>query len=104
MATATGEAGAGVSFDKPELNANPCEFRIVLPIPTLNLVLPAIPFPPFPLPIFNLSLSLTCSLDNPIDVSGGLAFGGGRTPCFDPSPDDEEDDPRDGTGTRAGGV
>lgn len=81
----------GVEFNAPSLNANPCEFQIKIPLPTFNLVLPAIPFPPSFLPVFNLSFTLSCSLDNPIDVSGELAFGGGRIPCFDPDPDDEED-------------
>jgi len=94
------DASAGIAFDKPELNANPCEFKIVIPFPKLNLVLPAIPFPPFPIPIFNLSLTLTCSLDNPIDVSGGITFGGGRISCFDPDPDDDEDDIEAGAGSR----
>lgn len=88
------------TFDKPELNANPCEFSIKIPFPSFTLNLPAIPFPPSFLLLFNLSLSLTCSLDNPIDVSGGIAFGGGRTPTFDPDPDnivDVESGGDDGT-------
>jgi hypothetical protein len=49
--------------------------------------LPAIPnFPP-PLPIPRLSLGLNCSTDNPIDITAGIAYGGGRLPTSDPNPD-----------------
>jgi len=52
-----------------------------------NLNLPAIPFPP-PLPFFSFSLSLNCDLNNPLSISGGLQWGGGRVASFDPDPDD----------------
>ena len=70
-------------FESPSLNANPCEFSLKLPIPKLNIKLPSIPLPKIPLPIFNFDFSLSCSLDNPIDVTAGLKFGGGRVTCFD---------------------
>lgn len=79
------------SFDKPELNASPCEFVLKLPFPTLTISLPAFVFPPFPLPIFNFSFALSCSLDNPIAVSADLPYGGGRKALFDPDPDDQPD-------------
>lgn len=82
---------AGVAFNEPTLNASPCNFQIQIPLPKLNIVLPPIPFPPFPLPVFSLNLAISCSLDNPIDVSAGLSFGGGRSPCYDTSFDDEPD-------------
>ena len=81
---------ANVAFESPALNASPCNFTVKIPFPQFTLALPAIPFPPLPFPIFNLSLSLSCSLDNPIDVSGGIAFGGGRVACFDVDPDEED--------------
>ena len=85
-------------FEKPSLNASVCEFSIKIPIPTFDFALPTIPLPSLPIPVFSLSLTLSCSLDAPIDVSGGLDFGGGRFPCFDEDPDDAESDA--GSGSR----
>lgn len=87
---ADAEASASASFDKPELNANPCEFKLKLPSFTFGLVLPPIKFPPFDIPIPRFKLSLSCDLSNPIDVSAGLEFGGGRASNNDPSPDDDD--------------
>jgi len=101
MATQGDVVEAG--FNKPELNAHPCEFKIVLPFPQFSLNLPPIPFPPFPFPLFNLNLALSCSLDEPIDMSSGQPYGGGRIPCFDPDPDDEEDED-DGGAREVGGL
>lgn len=42
--------------------------------------------PPFP-PTFFLSLGLNCDLSNPLNVSGGLSYGGGRVGTHDPDPD-----------------
>lgn len=80
----------GVAFNEPTLDASPCAFKVVLPLPKFSLNFPAIPFPPPFLPKFNLHLAITCSLDKPVDVSGGVSFGGGRIPCFEESPDDQE--------------
>jgi hypothetical protein len=80
------------TFDKPELTASPCEFVLKFPFPTLTIVLPTFVFPPFPLPIFSFSFAISCSLDNPIDVTAGLEWGGSRKALFDPDPDDQPDD------------
>lgn len=82
-------AGASASFDEPELNAEPCEFKFKLPSFTFGFTLPPIKFPPFEIPIPRLRLALSCDLSKPIDVSAGLEFGGGRVAEFDPSPDDD---------------
>lgn len=81
---------ANVEFEAPSLNADPCNFQFSFPRFGFGFVLPSISFA-IPFPTIKLSLELSCSLDNPIDVSGGLSFGGGRIPCFDPDPDDAED-------------
>lgn len=52
----------------------------------LNLDLP-FAFPPT-IPIPKISLGLTCDLTNPIDVTAGIAYGGGRKATFDPDPDE----------------
>ncbi len=84
-------ADADVSFSKPTLNANPCNFSFTLPSFTVTLVLPTIPFPPpLPFPIPSFEFKLSCSLDQPISVSAGLTWGGGKIPCFEPSPDEEQ--------------
>lgn len=53
----------------------------------LNLKLPG--FPP-PLPKFSLALGLNCDVNNPINLSGGVAFGGGRKAMFDTAAPDTE--------------
>lgn len=91
--SATG-GSADAAFSAPELNASICNFSFKLPslsfgfsLPSLSLVLPKISLP-FIIPSF--SFSLNCDLSNPIDVSAGLEYGGGRVSCFEPSPDKEE--------------
>lgn len=83
-------ADASVSFTKPALNANPCNFSFRLPSFIPSLSLPSIPFPPLPFPVPSFEFKLSCSLDQPIDVSAGLSWGGGKIPCFEPSPDEEQ--------------
>ena len=51
---------------------------------------PALGFPP-PLPDFGISFGLNCSLDNPINVSASLPYGGGRIGTSDPDVDDSFD-------------
>lgn len=73
---------ADASFNAPSLNASLCEFRLKLPSFTFGFVLPPIPFPPtLPFPKFGFELS--CDPSNPIDISAGLEFGGGRIACFE---------------------
>lgn len=43
-------------------------------------------FPP-KLPTFSLSLGITCSEDNPLDITADVAWGGGRVGTADPDPD-----------------
>ncbi len=46
-----------------------------------------LPIPP-PIPIPKLAIGLSCNLSNPLEISAGLEWGGGRTATFDPDPDD----------------
>lgn len=79
-----------VDFNEPELNASPCSFELRLPKLSLSFKFP-IPFPPpFALPIPMLRFALSCDLSKPLDVTAGIAPGGGRTAQYDPDPDDED--------------
>jgi hypothetical protein len=84
------ELGVEAGFTKPELNASPCEFQFKLPSFSFGLIIPPFKFPPFDIPIPRFKLALSCDLSNPIDVSVGLDFGGGRVATFDPNPDDDD--------------
>lgn len=86
---ADAKVSADASFSKPELNASPCNFSFKLPSFSFGFTLPPIPFPP-PLPIPRFRLAISCDLHNPIDVSAGIDFGGGRVAQSDPSPDDDD--------------
>jgi len=78
------------SFSKPELNASPCDFKLKLPSFSIRINLPSIPFPPA-LPTLAFHFALSCDLANPISVSGGVAYGGGKVASFDSDPDMQED-------------
>ncbi len=63
-----------------------------------ELQIPTIPFPPalninfkFPpaLPKIKFGYALTCDPKDPIDITAGLGWGGGRLSCSDESPDQE---------------
>jgi hypothetical protein len=79
-----GEASASASadFSAPTLNAKECKLEIKLPSFSFGFVLPKIPFPPI-LPFPKFGFALSCKLPIPLDVSAGLAFGGGKVACFD---------------------
>lgn len=66
-----------------------CGFNLFFP-PTIyfkfGFNLPSFHFPP-PLPTFNFSLSLNCDINNPISVSAGITWGGGRKVNAAPDPD-----------------
>ena len=79
--------GASLEFGKigdASLTASICDF---------SFRLPSIPFPPafsFNIPLFGIpfpkikfSFGLTCDPANPIDITTGLAWGGGRQACFE---------------------
>lgn len=84
------EVDADASFTKPEINASPCNFEFKLPSFTFGFKLPSFKFPPFEIPIPRFRLAISCDLSNPVDVSAGLEFGGGRAAKSDPSPDDDD--------------
>lgn len=77
------------SFDKPDVNAANCQFQIKFPSFAFGVTIPSLPFPPIlPFPTFGFELS--CDPSKPINVSAGLAFGGGRVACFDTNPDQSD--------------
>ena len=74
-------------FTVEEATAQVCGVSLTIPIPQINLSIPAIPFPPpLPFPIPQFSFSISCNFDNPVDVSAGLEWGGGRTSNALPDP------------------
>lgn len=77
-------ANAGFSPGPPA--AELCGFKLPTFLFGIKFNLPPISFPP-PIPNFRLSLGLNCSLSNPINISAGVAYGGGRVPNSDPDPD-----------------
>ena len=83
--------GANVDFGGGAFKvASVCDVTIKLPkfpLPPV-FVLPPIPFPP-PLPIPKFSFGLSCNLKDPIDITAGLSFGGGRLPCGLANQDDQ---------------
>lgn len=75
----------GLSATTPA--ASLCGFKFPPPFTlTLAFKLPKIPFPTLPIPYVQLGLS--CDLNNPINISAGVADGGGRTANAPPNPDD----------------
>lgn len=85
--------GVDIDFGKPgdsALSASICGFNFTIPSfpfpPAFNF---AFNFPP-PLPIPKLGFALTCDPKNPIDITAGLEWGGGRISCQDANPDDVE--------------
>ena len=77
----------GVEFPKSP-DAQICGFSLALPRFSLGLnVDPGLLLPLPPLPTFHLSFALSCDPSHPVDLTGGVEFGGGRTPNNDPSPD-----------------
>lgn len=64
-----------------------CGFALPLPGYVFGLKLPSpIPFPP-PIPKLKLAIGLNCALNNPLDVSAGVDFGGGKVANADLDPD-----------------
>lgn len=80
----------GVESQGPPV-ATICGFGIGQPKLKFGLsILIHFSFPPsIPLPWF--SFTLQCDPSSPVDVSGGLPFGGGRPANGEPDPDDVED-------------
>lgn len=83
------DASANASFTKPDVQASGCTLSFKLPSFSFGFLLNLPPFPP-PIPIPHLRLALSCDLSNPIDVSAGIDFGGGRTSNAPKSPDDDD--------------
>lgn len=76
--------------------------NVVASICGFSLKIPKIPIPPFTvqlppitlllpkLPIPKFAFALTCDLNNPIDITADIPFGGGRLSCGDPPNDPDE--------------
>ncbi len=81
---------ASAGFDDTKPAASLCGFKIPLPYIKFALNLPGFKLPPFP-PKIRLSRGINCNLSNPLAVSAGVDFGGGRQGFRDPSPDDDQE-------------
>ena len=80
-------AELNASFDPGLPAASLCGFMLPFLSIFFSITLPGLPFPiPFP-PNISILIGLNCSLSNPIDISGGVSYGGGRIASFDPDPD-----------------
>jgi hypothetical protein len=64
-----------------------CGFKIPSFTFSLGFNLPSLSFPP-PFPRLTASLGLNCDLSNPVNVSAGISFGGGRKPTGNPDSED----------------
>lgn len=81
---------SGPSFEAGPPIGQLCGFKLPSFKFSLGFKVPSIKFPP-PLPTFKPSLGINCSTTNPINVSAGLAWGGGRVATSDPDVDRELD-------------
>lgn len=81
----------GAGFQPSPMAVELCGFALPFPYLGINIRIPNIPFPP-ELPSFLLAFGLNCDLDNPIDVTAGVGYGGGRVAGYDSSPDDNVTD------------
>lgn len=82
-------ANAGFDDSGPPA-AELCGFKLPFAFFGFAFELPPITFPPA-FPRFGVALGLNCSLDNPINVSASLPYGGGRIGTSDPDGDDAFD-------------
>lgn len=70
--------------------ALPCGINISIPIPNISFTLPSLALILPALPSIGFSLKLSCDLSNPIDITGGISFGGGRKSNAPPDPDNDD--------------
>lgn len=63
-----------------------CGFKIPFLLFGFSFKIPDFSFPPA-LPVFRLSIGINCLLSNPVNISAGVAYGGGRVSTSDPDPD-----------------
>lgn len=73
----------------------PCGISIALPTWVLGVSLPAgISFPPkFPPFSLNFRFKLSCDPTQPVTITDGVPWGGGRSSNNPPDPDDSESTP-----------
>jgi hypothetical protein len=63
-----------------------CGFKLPFLLFGFSFNVPEFDFPP-KLPVFRLSIGINCLLSNPVNISAGVAYGGGRVSTSDPDPD-----------------
>ena len=81
---------ANASFAPGPTSPDLCGFELPTFVFRISVNIPGIAFPPA-LPRFIPSLGISCAAINPIDVSSGVPYGGGRVATFDANPDDQFD-------------
>ena len=65
-----------------------CGFALPTFLFAFGVKLPKLPFPiPPKLPTFSLSLGIDCMMHNPVNISKGVKWGGGRKSTSEPDPD-----------------
>ncbi len=74
--------------------AGPCGISLKIPTFSLKILLPRLllNLPAFPPPL-PFSLSLSCDPTKPINITKGVAYGGGRKSNAPADPDDNEETP-----------
>jgi hypothetical protein len=85
LPTQTVGGAVGGTVSTPEF-PDFCGFSLPTASFSFGFVLPTISFPP-ELPDLRVSLGINCSLSNPVNISAGVPYGGGRVGSFDPDPD-----------------
>ena len=88
----SGSAGGNIGLDVGSTHvATICGFSIDIPSLKFSISLFLALLIAFAIPFdFHLSFKLSCDLSNPIDISGGLSWAGGRCSNAPPDPDDDE--------------
>ncbi len=81
------QIAADASFQAGPPVAQLCGFKLPSLQFSFGFTLPPINFPP-KLPSLQAAIGLNCDTDNPLDISAGLDWGGGRVGTQDPDPDD----------------
>jgi hypothetical protein len=82
------QASADASFVPGPPVAQLCGFKLPSFVPKFSFSLPGgLSFPP-KLPTFPVQIGLNCNASNPLNVSAGLSWGGGRVSSGDPDADD----------------
>jgi hypothetical protein len=90
-ATASG-VSASAGFEPGPVAASLCGFKLPFGRFKFGFKIPGIDFPP-KLPFPYVAFGINCNLSNPIDMSVGLKYGGGRQPNHGVDPDLDDQTP-----------